>query len=59
MKTIIFKIELSINDAIIYTMTSNGTILSSKEVTPQYARCFANINGLSCMEDDGETRCYW
>jgi hypothetical protein len=59
METTIFKIELSRKEAIIITMKTNGTILSTREVSPSYARCFANINGLSCMEDDGEVRCYW
>lgn len=59
METIIYKIELTNNEAIIFSMKSNGTIISSKEVSPSYARCFANVNGLSCMEDDGEVRCYW
>lgn len=59
METIIYKIELTNNEAVIFTMKTNGTILSSKDVTPSYARCFANINGLACMEDNGEVRCYW
>jgi hypothetical protein len=59
METIIFKIELSQNEAIIYKMNPNGTILSSVEVSPSHAKSFATLNGLSCMEDNGEVRCYW
>lgn len=59
MDTVIYKIELSKKEGIIFVMTSNGTILAQKDTSSSYAKSFAIRNGLSCMEDNGEVQCYW
>jgi len=59
MGAIIYKIELTKEEAIIIKMTSKGDILSSIEASPSYAKSFAIRNGLCCMEDNGEVQCYW
>lgn len=59
METIIYKIELSSNYGIIFTMTTKGFIISSEEVSTSKALHFARIKGLSFMEDSGEAKYYW
>ncbi|MPM91552.1 hypothetical protein SDC9_138683 [bioreactor metagenome] len=59
METIIYKMEISETEAIIYTMTTKGDILGSEEMHPLFATHFAAKHGLSCMQDDGFVKCYW
>ena len=59
MGTIIFKIEITENEAVIFEMTPGGKILSSEETTPSVAKSFASMYGLSCMDDNGDVRYYW
>lgn len=55
----IYKIELSGNYGIIFTMTTNGNILEIEEVSASRALIFARMKGLSFMEDTGDSKCYW
>jgi hypothetical protein len=59
METTIYKIELSKREAVIYTMTTKGNILGERSASVNDALRFARMKGLSCMEDDGEMKCYW
>lgn len=55
----IYKIEISNDFGVIIKMKSNGRVIDSEEVPTSQAMSFARLNGLSCMEDDGEVKCYW